>query len=212
MTLPTKLTIGRLGLTVVFMFLLFLAASAEQGGSRRLMAVPPFVLRAGALVVFLAAVVTDALDGRLARRHGLETDLGRLLDPLADKILISAALISFVQLREIHVPAWMVVVIISREFAVTGLRGMAAAKGRVLPATPAGKLKTAWQMAAIVAVLVFLVVRDALFELARQDAWVAIDGWMRALVYCTMLVAVVLSAVSGCMYLYRNRDVYLGEG
>jgi len=101
--------------------------------------------------LFLAAALTDFLDGHLARRRKQITTLGRLLDPIADKLLISAALISLVQLR--LAPAWMVVIIIGREFAVSGLRSIAAGEGFTIEASPLGKGKMVLQVGAIVALI-----------------------------------------------------------
>src|SRR3974377_1341013 len=100
-----------------------------------------------ALVIFLAAAATDLLDGYLARRWRQTTTVGTLLDPIADKMLISAALISLVQIR--RVPAWMVVVIVGREFAVSGLRSIAAAEGYTIRASELGKTKMLMQVMAI---------------------------------------------------------------
>src|SRR5947209_19820679 len=99
-----------------------------------------------ALGIFLVAACTDLMDGYLARRWGQVTTVGTLLDPIADKLLISAALISLVQIRQ--VPAWMVIVIIGREFAVSGLRSIAAAEGYTIAASDLGKTKTMLQVAA----------------------------------------------------------------
>lgn len=99
------------------------------------------------LAVFLLAALTDFLDGYIARRHGLVTRLGKLLDPAADKILTSAAFISLVELGV--APSWMVVVIIAREFAVGALRSFAAAEGEVIAASFSGKVKTVTQIVAI---------------------------------------------------------------
>jgi len=93
------------------------------------------VTRLLALLIFIAASLTDLYDGWLARRNNSITDLGKFMDPLADKLLVSAAFISFVELRELSIPAWMVIIIISREFIITGLRTLAASKGKVLAAT-----------------------------------------------------------------------------
>jgi CDP-diacylglycerol--glycerol-3-phosphate 3-phosphatidyltransferase len=103
-----------------------------------------------AVGVFLLAAVTDLLDGYLARKRGQITTLGILLDPIADKLLVSAALISLVELRLI--PAWMVVIIVGREFAVTGLRGIASAEGFALEASELGKTKMVFQVVAITVV------------------------------------------------------------
>jgi len=99
------------------------------------------------VVIFLTAAATDWLDGFLARRRGEITTLGQLLDPLADKLLTTSAFISLVELQ--LAPAWMVVVIVGREFAVTGLRSVAAARGLVIAASPWGKFKTVTQIVAI---------------------------------------------------------------
>jgi CDP-diacylglycerol--glycerol-3-phosphate 3-phosphatidyltransferase len=104
-----------------------------------------------ALTIFLAAAATDLLDGYLARRWRQTTTVGTLLDPIADKLLISAALISLVQIR--RVPAWMVVVIVGREFAVSGLRSIAAAEGYTIKASELGKTKMLLQVIAISLVL-----------------------------------------------------------
>ena len=104
-----------------------------------------------ALAIFLAAAATDLLDGYLARRWGQVTTVGTLLDPIADKLLISAALISLVDIH--RVPAWMVIVIIGREFAVIGLRSIAAASGYTIAASDLGKTKMMAQVAAIALVI-----------------------------------------------------------
>jgi CDP-diacylglycerol---glycerol-3-phosphate 3-phosphatidyltransferase len=102
-------------------------------------------------LVFTIAALTDTVDGYIARKHGMVTNLGKLIDPLADKILVVAALISLVQLQRL--PAWIVVVIISREFFVTGLRMVAVSEGVVIPASRGGKVKTVTQIIAILMVI-----------------------------------------------------------
>ena len=103
-------------------------------------------------LIFIAASLTDWLDGLIARRRNQVTTLGKLLDPVADKLLVAAALISLVQINK--VPAWMVVVIIGREFAVTGLRGIAASVGTVIPASELAKYKTLTQYVAITLLII----------------------------------------------------------
>jgi CDP-diacylglycerol---glycerol-3-phosphate 3-phosphatidyltransferase len=101
------------------------------------------------LAIFLVAAITDFLDGWLARRRNQTTKLGALLDPIADKLLMSAAFISLVEMDPVHVPAWMVVIIIGREFAVSGLRSIAAQQGVTIAASPLGKGKMVSQVIAI---------------------------------------------------------------
>jgi CDP-diacylglycerol---glycerol-3-phosphate 3-phosphatidyltransferase len=134
-----------------------------------------------ALAIFLAAACTDLLDGYLARRWKQITTVGTLLDPIADKLLVSAALISLVQIRK--VPAWMVVLIIGREFAVSGLRSIAAAEGYTIQASDLGKTKMITQVTAISMVL--LSIRwEALNGFAMLWMWgVVIFGIASAIQY-----------------------------
>ena len=138
------------------------------------------------LGLFLLAALMDFLDGFLARRRDEVTRLGTLLDPAADKILISAALISLVELDASVVPAWAVVVIVAREFAVTTLRSFAAAENVVIPAGPSGKLKTIVQIVAIS----LLIIYNQL-------------GEFRHLAPISLWVAVAITAYSGVEYFVR---------
>jgi len=123
------------------------------------------------LLIFLTAVATDFLDGWLARRRGEVTTLGALLDPIADKLLISAAFISLVELG--LAPAWMVVVVIGREFAVSGLRSIASARGIVISASAWGKTKMGTQIAAVS--LLILALRHDVFALPGRIAlWLVV--------------------------------------
>ena len=124
-----------------------------------------------ALTVFLAAASTDLLDGYLARRWKQVTTVGTLLDPIADKLLISAALISLVEIREL--PGWLVILVIGREFAVSGLRSIAAAEGYMIQANELGKWKMLLQVAAVT--LVLLGVRwPALHTMALASMWAVV--------------------------------------
>jgi CDP-diacylglycerol--glycerol-3-phosphate 3-phosphatidyltransferase len=125
-----------------------------------------------AAVVFVVASFTDALDGWIARRNKEVTTFGKLMDPLADKLLVTSALVSLVSLDRLQ--AWVAMVIIAREFAVTGLRQLAMEHGEVIPASPFGKLKTFVQIAMVLALI-------------------AVDGrpvWLDALIYVTVIVTV----------------------
>jgi CDP-diacylglycerol--glycerol-3-phosphate 3-phosphatidyltransferase len=147
------------------------------------------------LGLFLLAAAMDFLDGYLARRHKQVTRLGTLLDPAADKILISAAFISLVELDHTVVPAWMVVVIIAREFAVTSLRSFASAEGLVIPAGFSGKIKTIVQIVAIA----LLIIYNQL-------------GEFRHLAPISLWAAMLLTAYSGIEYFVRfGRMILRGE-
>lgn len=157
------------------------------------------------LVLFVLAAITDYVDGEIARRYSVETDFGKLMDPLVDKIMMAAGFICLVPLPA-GVPAWVVIVIISREFLVTGLRLLATSKGRVLAAETMGKHKTAWQITTIVFFLVLLSIRE-LHQLRAGDpgAW-----WSHVWLYggsALLMVAVATTLVSGIVYLWKNRDL-----
>jgi CDP-diacylglycerol--glycerol-3-phosphate 3-phosphatidyltransferase len=148
MNIPNKITLSRIFLIPVF--ILLLSIPFDWGNwdiGNTLLPVSHFA----AGMLFILASATDWVDGYYARKYNLVTNLGKFLDPLADKLLVSAALILLVELG--LAPAWVVIVIISREFAVTGLRLVAAGGGLVLAASNMGKLKTVTQIVAIAALL-----------------------------------------------------------
>ncbi|MTI79434.1 MAG: CDP-diacylglycerol--glycerol-3-phosphate 3-phosphatidyltransferase [Firmicutes bacterium] len=137
MNLPNRLTLARIFLVPIF--LLIVSIKLPYGD----------VLAA---LVFILAASTDGLDGYIARKNKLVTRFGKIMDPLADKLLVSAALISLVELQRLS--AWVAVIIIGREFAVTGLRAIAASDGNVISASKLGKYKTVSQIVAIVAMFI----------------------------------------------------------
>ena len=139
MNLPNQLTVARLFLSFLFVALL----SIEEVE----------FMRTAALLVFVIAAITDFLDGYLARKHQLITNFGKLMDPLADKVLMCAGFVLLTRLELI--PAWMVVAILSREFLVTGLRLLASAEGVVLAAEALGKYKTILQIVTIIYFLIY---------------------------------------------------------
>jgi CDP-diacylglycerol--glycerol-3-phosphate 3-phosphatidyltransferase len=134
-----------------------------------------------ALTIFLIATATDFLDGYLARRRGEITTFGTLLDPIADKLLISAAFISLVEVG--LVPAWMVVVVVGREFAVTGLRSVASGQGIVIAASPWGKAKMVSQITAI-----------SLLILSERFDWLLLPGKL------VLWIVVAVAIISGAQY------------
>jgi len=196
MNLPNKLTISRFVLTVAFMGVLFSQVKYH---------------RTIALVLFVAAALSDLLDGEIARRRKLITNFGILMDPLADKIMVCSAFIAFVGLN--WMPAWMVVIIVARELAITGMRLLAAARNVVLAAEGYGKHKTISQMVAIISILVLASypewgsVGRAIFgfQWPGQSPWV---GWFAEL---AKWIAVTLTFISGWLYLWRNRTLYLQD-
>ena len=160
-------------------------------------------------MLFVAASLTDLFDGIIARRRNLLSDFGKLMDPLADKVLICSAFIAFIELD--WMPAWMVILIVARELAITGLRLLAASKNLVLAAERQGKNKTISQITAIIALLVThshgdwgIVGQLFAFEIAGH-AW----AWWVAEI--SKWVAVALTALSGFLYLWKNREVYLND-
>ncbi len=199
MNLPNKLTLSRFGLTVVFLWLMFWPS------------VVPWRYTL-ALGFFCLAGITDFLDGRIARSRNLITSFGILMDPLADKIMTCSAFIAFVESTHqqpgapVKLGAWMVVVIVARELAITGLRLLAASKNVILAAERYGKHKTISQIVAIIALLVL----QAQVEWPGQvqdflTPWVA--GFTRACLWLT----VALTSISGIIYLWRNRSLYLDD-
>lgn len=189
MNLPNKLTLARLVLTVLFLGVIFLE-------------VPGWAT--WGLVLFVAASLTDYFDGKIARRDHLITNFGVLLDPLADKILTCSAFIAFVGLGEIA--AWMVVIIVSRELAITGLRLLAASKHITLSAEKYGKHKTISQMVAIIAILTTLS-----YPSWGNWAILVFDAWAPAFTVLSKWVAVFLTSTSGIIYLWKNRTLYLED-
>ncbi len=151
MNLPTVLTIARIFL-VPFLVVVLLAPPWKLADSPFFGTASPAPRELLAGAIFLLATLSDILDGYLARRRNQVTTLGTLLDPIADKLLMSGAFISLVEMGV--APAWMVVIIVGREFVVSGLRAVLAASGVVLPASPWGKLKTISQAVAVI-VLIF---------------------------------------------------------
>jgi CDP-diacylglycerol--glycerol-3-phosphate 3-phosphatidyltransferase len=185
MNLPNSLTIAR-----IFFVPLLVAVLVAESVSIRLFGVN-ITNEWLALAIFLIAAATDLLDGYLARRWGQVTTIGTLLDPIADKLLISAALISLVQVHA--APAWMVILIVGREFAISGLRSIAAAEGYTIRASDLGKTKMVAQVTAISFLL--LSIRH------RQIATIAY--WM---MWAVVLFAV-LSAVGYFRKFWRKVDV-----
>jgi CDP-diacylglycerol--glycerol-3-phosphate 3-phosphatidyltransferase len=163
-----------------------------------------------ALVLFIGGGVTDFLDGHIARRNKLITNFGILMDPLADKIMVCSAFIAFVGLQ--WMKAWMVVIIVARELAITGLRLLAASKNVVLAAEGYGKHKTISQIVAIISLLVQHSY-DQWSPVGQTVFGFSLFGgvWIDWFTQISLWVAVVLTFVSGWLYLWRNRALYLDD-
>lgn len=189
MNLPNKITVSRVFLIpifIIFMIIDFGMGELSFGG------VTLSVERLIGTFIFIVASMTDWLDGYLARKHHLVTNMGKFLDPLADKLLVSAA---FIILVEMHLAAsWIVIVIISREFAVTGLRLLLAGEGEVVAANSLGKIKTVAQLLAII----LLLFDNAFFALANIPAGEIM-----------LYIALIFTIWSGADYFYKNRHVLL---
>lgn len=176
MNLPNKLTILRM--IMIPFFVAFLMLPIGEGAAHRYVA----------LAIFVAASLTDTLDGYIARRDHLVTDFGKFMDPLADKLLVCSAMICLIETGEL--PFWIVIIIIAREFIISGFRQIAADNGIVIAASKWGKLKTISQMVMIIVLLA---------DFPGQAVYVI----EQILIY----LALVLTVVSLLDYLYKNRQV-----
>ncbi|MBQ4307669.1 MAG: CDP-diacylglycerol--glycerol-3-phosphate 3-phosphatidyltransferase [Lachnospiraceae bacterium] len=173
MNLPNKLTVLRVLMIPFFVLFMLLPAAGKYGNIV-------------ALVLFIAASLTDMLDGKIARKYNLITDFGKFMDPLADKMLVSSALICLVALDRI--PAWIVIVIISREFIISGFRLIAADNGVVIAASRWGKIKTVFQMIMVILMILNLPALSAVTDIV-------------------MWIALILTVVSLADYLLKNKGV-----
>lgn len=175
MNLPNKLTMGRIFAIPVFIVVFLMD------------------YRIAAAVIFILAALTDMLDGHIARKHNLVTNFGKLMDPLADKLLVMSALICMVEVGD--VAGWMVVVILGREFIITGMRQVAAAQGIVIAAGTTGKIKTITQMIAIP----LLILENWPFTaLGIPVPFDQIFLW----------IALIMTIVSGTEYIMKNKQLF----
>ena len=188
MNIANRLTVARIVLTFVFMFFLRITGLWAKVAS---------------LVIFIFAAISDYFDGRIAHKRNMVTDFGKLMDPIADKILVLAAFISFVQMQLIR--DWMVLIIISRDILVTSLSLFSLNKGRVLSAGKAGKHKTASSMLVIFAILGFVIFKEVmLMYFTWNPDW---EKLFRQGIDIVMWLIVGLTLYSGFTYLWENRKV-----
>jgi len=195
MNLPNKLTVSRFILTIAFVGVIFSNLPFHE---------------TAAMALFIVAGMTDYYDGKIARRDKLITNFGILMDPLVDKILVCSAFIAFVGRH--WLPAWMAVIIVARELAVTGMRLLAASRNLVLAAENMGKVKTSAQMVAIVSTLVLHSYREW-GEWSKFVLGFPVFGepWVFLFTLAAQWLAVILTLVSGITYFSRNRQLYLQD-
>jgi len=174
MNLANKITLARIFLVPIF--LIFIAIKIPYG---------IYI----ATFIFIIAALTDKLDGYIARSRNQITRFGKIMDPLADKLLITSALVSLVEFHML--PAWIAMIIIAREFAITGLRSVAAAEGNVIAASSLGKAKTVSQVIAIIAALININQKHPIFTY---------------LFIITMGIAIIITIISGVDYFYKNKE------
>jgi CDP-diacylglycerol--glycerol-3-phosphate 3-phosphatidyltransferase len=186
MNLPNKLTIGRIIAAPFFMIFLL---------------IDNMYFRYLATLLFIVAALTDAYDGYLARKTGVITGFGKFMDPLADKILVSTAFVSFVALG--YVQTWMILIIILREFLVTGLRSLAAYKGVVIMPSYVAKWKTGCQMSVIIIILVFINLKSTLVPLG-YDWSIFISNSVFAVFDVMIFITMLLTVGTGIDYLIKS--------
>lgn len=175
MNLPNKLTILRMIMIPVFLVVLYIPGLGMVGNI-------------AAAAIFILASITDFLDGKIARKYNLVTNFGKFMDPLADKLLVCSALIAFVELG--YLPAWIVIIIISREFIISGFRLIAADKGVVIAANYWGKFKTTFQM-----IMTILLILQLDYPYADTVEWIFV------------YIALALTVISLVDYIYKNIGV-----
>lgn len=191
MNLANKLTMIRILLVPVF--LLFITVKNIPYGS---------II---ATVIFIIASITDQLDGYIARSRNQITNFGKFMDPLADKLLVTAALVSLVELK--LVASWAVVVILAREFAVSGLRTLAASNGKIIAASWWGKIKTVTQMVAILLLLLKVNIYTSVDAINFVDNNLFLNSLFTYVPEIIMYIAVLITIISGIDYFIKNKHV-----
>lgn len=191
MNLANKLTVGRMVLVPVF--LIFIACSKIPYGS--------FI----ATFIFIVASITDKLDGYIARSRNQITNFGKFMDPLADKLLVATALISLIEFNV--VPAWAAIIVIAREFAVSGLRTIAASEGKVIAACWWGKVKTVIQILTIIILLLEVNIADSTYltNLVANNSF--IKGFFEYVPSVALYITVIVTVLSGFEYFVKNKNI-----
>ncbi len=190
MNLPNKLTVARIIATPIFMFTMVTNFTGHYFA---------------ALVIFALASYTDFLDGKIARRDGLVTDFGKFLDPLADKMLTTAAYLGLLEAGACPGITWIVFIVLFREFMITSLRLVAVQNGTVIAANMWGKAKTVCQMVAIIVTL-FVAAIITTFNVST-----ALQSVFMALITLLLWASAVLTVISGVVYMVQNKDAFLAS-
>ena len=179
MNLPNKLTMARVIAVPVFIVLFYIGYGKANVG-----------LLIAAFAVFVLASLTDMLDGKIARKYNLITNFGKIMDPLADKLLVYSAFCIFVEIK--FVPAWMFIIILAREFAVAGIRTVAASTGTVIAAGMTGKIKTVLQMICVLCLILSCILYKPFYVIGQVFLWASL----------------VMTIVSGTEYIVKNISVF----
>ncbi|MBQ2752088.1 MAG: CDP-diacylglycerol--glycerol-3-phosphate 3-phosphatidyltransferase [Oscillospiraceae bacterium] len=193
MNLPNKLTMLRIILVPFFVLFMSIGATATN----------LFI----ALVIFVVASLTDMLDGKIARKYGLVTNFGKLMDPLADKVLVMSAMLCFVSAG--LAPAWIVIVILTREFLVTSLRLIAAGEGTVIAADKWGKIKTVTQMLWIIWTILWIFIINLGVFNDSPEMGATLFGWLLSDIL--MYASTFFTLLSGFNYVYKNRQLLFSD-
>lgn len=191
LNVPNQLTIARMVITPVFLALLLWESLPHR-----------FLIAA---LVYSAAAITDAIDGKLARKNNQITNFGKLLDPIADKILTTSALLGFMMMGLCNI--WIVMIVLTREFTVSSIRMIAAADGVVIPANFWGKLKTVSQMTFTILIMVlgecYLYLPQVFYPGVTCPHWLTLSNVSN----CLLWITAVLTVVSGVIYIKDSRNV-----
>ncbi|NLM19510.1 MAG: CDP-diacylglycerol--glycerol-3-phosphate 3-phosphatidyltransferase [Clostridiaceae bacterium] len=194
MNLPNRLTILRM-ILVPFIILFMLPINGWTFWNEFVVSQAAYII---ALVLFCIASLTDFLDGYISRKYNLVTNMGKFLDPIADKLLVISVFTALVQLSRIH--SFVVVIVLAREFVVTGLRLLAIEQGKVIAASAWGKAKTTTQIIAIIWLMLEPIICNA-------NPLIALSHTLKAIGNILVLISVILTLISGLDYLIKNKKI-----
>ncbi|QVK16819.1 CDP-diacylglycerol--glycerol-3-phosphate 3-phosphatidyltransferase [Mycoplasmatota bacterium] len=198
MNLPNKLTLFRIFMIPLFVIVFYIPVLNQTISVLNHEITLANII---GIIIFAIAAYTDRLDGQIARKENLVTTFGKFMDPLADKLLVTAALLIAIELR--LMPAFIPILIISREFMVTGIRLLAISEGKVIAASPLGKLKTVSQIVLIIALFLFDLKPDGIHQYMMFTQY----GVLNIIIDILMTIATLLTLISGYDYLQKNKKI-----